>query len=352
MYDNFGVDHRTPTYTLSRTPAVSVIIPLYNKVPHIKRALDSVLAQTYQDFEVIVVNDGSTDGSEKTVEEYLDPRIRLVHRVHINSWGGHAARNLGIAEARADLTAFLDADDEWLPDYLRTIMSLRSRFPGAAAWSTTYYQISRDGIQMEWEGDVSVVEGDREAGIVDIFARNARPFCTDSVVIRKATLVSIGGFPEGVANGGDLDTWYRLAFRFPIACCLKPEVKYYRNVINPIDVEACMWVGVRPYFASLNRFIAESGGQDRVPKEVVDFMMREHYSCYRTNLVAGNRGAARRVACDFMKMKGFALQGFVQFLATLAPSWLLHLLWRLRRLVKYRTWKLPEMPADVRKIYP
>lgn len=143
---------------------ISVVMPLFNKVRHIKRALDSVLAQTYRDFEVIVVDDGSTDGSENVVEQYTDPRVRLVHREHISSWGGHAARNLGIAESRADLIAFLDADDEWLPDYLQTIMSLIGRFPGAAAWSTTYYQISamelkKSGSPMSRFGKATVVPG-------------------------------------------------------------------------------------------------------------------------------------------------------------------------------------------------
>ena len=88
-------------------PAVSVVVPLYNKERHVARAIQSVLDQAFDDFELIVVNDGSTDGSVEVVKTFKDPRIRLVHREHVNSGGGHAARNLGIAESRACLIAFL-----------------------------------------------------------------------------------------------------------------------------------------------------------------------------------------------------------------------------------------------------
>lgn len=92
-----------------RSPHVSIIIPLYNKAPYIKRALDSVISQTIQDFEVIVVNDGSTDGGEHIVEGYSDARIHLVHQ---KNKGVSAARNRGVSLAKSNMVAFLDADDE------------------------------------------------------------------------------------------------------------------------------------------------------------------------------------------------------------------------------------------------
>jgi glycosyltransferase involved in cell wall biosynthesis len=286
------------------------------------------------------------------VRAFDDRRIRLLHREHVNSWGGHAARNLGIAESRASLIAFLDADDEWLPDYLQTVVSLVDRFPDAGAWSTSYYRVSRDGVEEEWQPGVTILEGDRSAGIVDIFARtHGRPFFTGSIVIKKAALASIGGFPAGVAQGGDVDTWYRLAFRFRIACQLTPKVRYYRNVTNPIDRRDCVWTGVRPYFDSLRTYIDESGGQGKVSKEVVDFIMKRHYSCYRSNLITGNRLAAMRVACDFVKMKGFATQGSAMLLASLPPSWLTCRLLKLRRFVKYGIWGYPEI-GKVRRVNP
>ena len=94
--------------------SVSVVIPLYNKGPHIARSINSVRSQTFQDFELIIVNDASTDNSLGEVARFKDPRINLYHREKPGP-GDYAARNLGIEKAKAEWIAFLDADDEWMP---------------------------------------------------------------------------------------------------------------------------------------------------------------------------------------------------------------------------------------------
>jgi cellulose synthase/poly-beta-1,6-N-acetylglucosamine synthase-like glycosyltransferase len=112
---------------------VSVVIPLYNKARHIARAVQSVRGQTWQDFEIIVVDDGSTDGSGDVVRQIADARFRLITQLN----GGEcAARNRGIAEAACDVVAFLDADDEWLPAFLETVVALRQRFPDCGMYAT------------------------------------------------------------------------------------------------------------------------------------------------------------------------------------------------------------------------
>jgi len=98
-----------------KTPVISVILPLYNKAKYIARAIDSILRQTYQDFEIVVVDDGSTDNGPSIVSSYTDPRIRLIHQVNA---GPGAARNRGIQESTAPFLSFLDADDEWMPEFL------------------------------------------------------------------------------------------------------------------------------------------------------------------------------------------------------------------------------------------
>jgi len=94
---------------------VSIVIPLYNKAPYVRRALDSIAVQTFADFEAIIVDDGSTDMGAAVVANYSDPRFRLIRQENA---GPGAARNAGIAQAQGEFIAFLDSDDEWLPNYL------------------------------------------------------------------------------------------------------------------------------------------------------------------------------------------------------------------------------------------
>ncbi|NLB79493.1 MAG: glycosyltransferase family 2 protein, partial [Clostridiaceae bacterium] len=117
------------------TPKVSVVIPLYNKAPYIMRSLRSVLAQSYQNFEIVVVDDGSTDGGGDIVLSVGDPCIRLIRQ---ENGGVSAARNRGIQEAKADLIAFLDADDEWKPSFLELILDMYSNYPDAGLYGTCY----------------------------------------------------------------------------------------------------------------------------------------------------------------------------------------------------------------------
>jgi hypothetical protein len=116
---------------------VSVIVPLYNKAPFIERTLHSIFAQTHRDYELIVVDDGSTDGGAEVVGRCPDSRLRLLRQ---DNAGPGAARNRGLAEARGEYVAFLDADDEWTPRFLETGLALLDRHgPDVAAVSSGYY---------------------------------------------------------------------------------------------------------------------------------------------------------------------------------------------------------------------
>jgi glycosyltransferase involved in cell wall biosynthesis len=116
---------------------VSVILPLYNKAAYIRRALDSIAGQTYPDFEVLIVNDGSSDGSETIAAGYPDPRFRVIHQANA---GPGAARNRGIAEARGEWVAFLDADDEWNPDFLMRSLEVAEDQGPVAAVTSSYFE--------------------------------------------------------------------------------------------------------------------------------------------------------------------------------------------------------------------
>ena len=107
-------------------PTVSVVVPTYNRADHLERTIESVLDQRFGDFELVVVNDGSTDETAAVIDRFDDPRIRALS--HETNRGGSAARNTGIAASRGEYVAFLDDDDEWLPDKLgRQVAHLEAR---------------------------------------------------------------------------------------------------------------------------------------------------------------------------------------------------------------------------------
>jgi hypothetical protein len=203
--------------------AISVVIPLYNKAREIQRALKSVLRQTRSPSEVVVVDDGSTDGGAQVVKALRDPRIHVV--VQANA-GVSAARNRGVAVAASDWVAFLDADDEWLPDHLESIAALRDAHAQCDVLATAYVVRGRAGADRSL-----ILRGGAPLGghgvlknYFDLAARSDPPICSSSVVVSRRALTSIGGFPTGIAQGEDLLTWARLAARFQIAYVTRPSV--------------------------------------------------------------------------------------------------------------------------------
>ena len=195
---------------------ISIIIPLYNKEASIATALRGVLAQTYQDFEVVVVDDGSTDGGAAVVETFTDPRIRLIRQ---ENGGVSAARNRGIAEARGEHVAFLDADDEWMPEFLEEIAALQIEFSQCRAQSTAY--VNHNGEEynpivlnrLPFKGEHGVL-----TNYFEVASCSHPPVCSICVCIERALLQEIGGFPVGIKSGEDLLTWARIAVRtLPLA---------------------------------------------------------------------------------------------------------------------------------------
>lgn len=205
-------------------PAISVVIPLYNKEREIADALHSVLAQTFQPLEIIVVDDGSTDGGVGIVRSIPSPLIRLVEQPNA---GVSAARNRGVAEARGEYIAFLDADDAWQPGFLAEIAAMIGEFPGCGLYCTAFDIVSDDG--------VFPAETPAARGLVENFFReSSRRYIAipSASCIPRRVFDAAGGFPEGMKIGEDLYMWIKIARRFPI--CFSPErlVRYSRVASN------------------------------------------------------------------------------------------------------------------------
>lgn len=182
---------------------ISIIIPLYNKKAEVERALRSVLAQTLPPVEIIVVDDGSTDGSAAVVEAMASPLVKLIRQ---RNAGETAARNRGMAEAIGTHFALLDADDEWRPRFLEIIVALTQEFPGAGLYCTGF-EVAKDGTLTPGRTPAS-------RGVVkDYFSESMGRFVAtaSSSVLSRVVVERVGGFPEGMRLGGDQYMWTKIA---------------------------------------------------------------------------------------------------------------------------------------------
>ncbi|MGB0383494.1 MAG: glycosyltransferase [Ardenticatenaceae bacterium] len=202
-------------------PKISVIIPVYNGEQTIQETIDSVLAQTFSDFELIVINDGSTDATLEIVTSIQDPRVKLFS--YPNRGLSHS-RNRGLTHARSDLVAFLDADDLWTADKLEAQRNALQANPQATvAYSWTDFidefgQSLGQGIHVTKNGHV----------LADLLENN---FIVNgsNVLIHQDALISVGGFDESFVSAEDWDLWLRLAASYQFVCVPAAQVLYRRT---------------------------------------------------------------------------------------------------------------------------
>lgn len=207
-------------------PKVSVIIPTYNRAHVLGRALRSVLNQAYQDFELIVVDDGSSDATVEVMSGFADSRIRYLH--HEENRGAAAARNSGIKAARGEYVAFLDSDDEWLPEKLeKQIEAFRQVSSRVGVVYTDMWLIGEDGVRKYWHAARIMPEdglvydrllGDRLGGM-----------SLPSVVVRRACFAKAGMFDEDFPRLIDTDLFMRLSGHFCFHHLPEALVNYYQT---------------------------------------------------------------------------------------------------------------------------
>lgn len=204
---------------------ISIVIPIYNKERYIRNTINNILQQTYQNFEIIIINDGSTDNSLPIVQSFIDKRIHIFSQ--LNS-GVSDARNLGIKRAQYSYIAFCDADDEWMPDHLMHITQLIQNYPDAGLLSTgrVCYQNEKE-IDKIYFSNIS-----QSMFIVKDICSCMEKVITSSICIKKEAIQKVGGFKSQIKNGEDLDLWIRIASSYKVAYYNIPSVKYIANSIN------------------------------------------------------------------------------------------------------------------------
>jgi len=198
------------------TPRVSVVIPCYNLGEYLDEAVDSVLAQTFQDLEIVVVNDGSTDpATTARLAGYRRPRTRVITAEHR---GVAAARNRGIREARGDYLCGLDADDKLAPRYLEKAMAILDADPGVAFVSSW----------LEAFGDESWVWRQEACDLPTVLAEDT---VHGAALVRRSVLLEVGGYDESLAGESyeDWDLWLRVLERGYRGAIIPEVLLYYRR---------------------------------------------------------------------------------------------------------------------------
>ena len=238
----------------------SVVIPVYNKEKTLLRAIESVLNQTYPDFELIVVNDASNDNSLNLIKSFADSRIVIIESDNPGS-GGYKARNLGTKIAKYDWVTFLDADDEWLTGHLEELNRLRL-LPNDGFLSTSWTDSWPNG-KMTRSG-VSDQNGKKDQYVnIEDFLRTSASYSplvhTNTVAIRKQILKEIGGFPENKCiRGGDVLTWINTILKCKSVLCTIKETAIYHREDSSVTIQTppelssnCIYFDIKEKLSSI-----------------------------------------------------------------------------------------------------
>ena len=210
----------------------SVIIPLYNKSEFITRAIDSVLKQSYANFEIVIVDDGSLDDGALQVENLTN---ELIHLVKQENQGVSKARNIGVEKSKYEYVVFLDADDTWEFSFLEKLKDLIVLFPDAGIYGINN-NFHYENNEIRYKNFDCIFDGN-ENGIIkdyfEVFSKLGKsPFSNSSCCFPKSIFNAIGGYKIGVKITEDSDLWCRIALKHKVAFHIKPLANYYLEIPN------------------------------------------------------------------------------------------------------------------------
>ena len=272
----------------------SVVIPLYNKANHIQRAIDSVLNQSIKDFECIIVNDGSTDGSEHIVERCKDKRIRLISQ---KNGGVAAARNRGIKEVRGNFVAFLDADDAWEKYFLETISKLIVDYPNAGVFAVALKVKERDGQLIAYR--YKNLPSHPWSGIIpnyfESILQGIYPLSSSSTCIKTEIFSLIGEFDSSLRIGEDINMWARAALATEIAFSTTAGAIYYRDAENRSDERADFNEEELVFLQSLEKLSSYPGMIDSFLTPLNDYRSKGLKSITIRYIISGQKLKATKV---------------------------------------------------------
>ena len=231
-------------------PYFSVIIPLYNKADYIKSTLLSVLNQDFTDFEVLIINDGSTDNSLEVLEQFSDNRIKLFNQ---ENKGASNARNHGISLANGSYIALIDADDIWYRNHLTELRNQTLKFPDAELYCNNYEVFLNENtvkpaqFNFDFGKDIVLVRDFFKASIINCVA------WTSAVAFTKETFETLGCFDETLDTNEDLDLWIKFGLKYPISFNPKVTMSYRSYILDSLTKNETNQIRLD----FLNRFKAE-----------------------------------------------------------------------------------------------
>jgi glycosyltransferase involved in cell wall biosynthesis len=298
---------------------ISVVIPLYNKEQYIYRAIVSVINQITLADEIIVIDDGSTDQSETEVKKIICDRLIYIKK---QNTGEGATRNFGVNIAKNELVAFLDADDEWKPDFLSEIERLYNNFPDCGMYATSYDIV--DFGKTQSAPDTKLLPPGPWIGIIpNLFElmQHCSPFFPSSVAIPKKVLHQTSGFPEGVRQGADRMLWTKIGLNYPIAYSPQKKVIYHRDA----NGRASDFYEVESFTANLiQNLIEQQQVPDNLLPEVINFWtaLRIQKASHRIN--AGDKQLARDLLKSIGFSKKYQMKVIKWFVISYFPIWFIN----------------------------
>ena len=238
-------------------PFFSVIIPLYNKEPFVENTIKSILNQTFSDYEILIVNDCSTDLSVGKIKPFLSESIRLIE--HPKNKGLSAARNTGIANATSNYITFLDADDTWKPTFLETIHNLISEFPEAKIFGTNYEEVYLNKITTPNNFPEGIAS--KENQIIDFFKHNLGQgiYNHGSVCFHKSVYEKAGLYDEKIDFAEDIDFNIRANYYFKLAYSNTIQMQYFMETGTQLTRSSIVNKRL-PYFDKYDAFAKENSG--------------------------------------------------------------------------------------------
>jgi len=296
---------------MSSTPFFSVVIPLYNKEKDIARTLQSVIDQKFEDFEVVIVNDGSTDNSETIARSFTDERIRIYST---ENKGLSAARNYGVSKSNTDYIAFLDADDLWELNHLSTLFALIKQYPDYLWYSTSYSVIDKKGNEKPCKQYARWEEGWN--GIIDNFFELNRTqwlvnMCT--IVVSKNVFCSGDYFDVQLHCEEDIDFYIRMAKKYSLVYINNITMKY--NTIGSSRISN--WNFKNKNTLDLSKY-SQLEKTDIQYKKFIDFFRYTQYVKFML-------GGTRKKAIEARNGINLNNLSFKQKVLVYMPQWLLRL---------------------------